>query len=60
MVNGQKVYLLRPYIAKYVDDNIDDIFNPERLIATDKVKEIFGRVVGSIAKKYYDFYYKGK
>jgi hypothetical protein len=56
---AKEVYLLRPYIAKYVDDNIDDIFNPERLIATDKVKEFFGRVVGSIAKKYYDFIIKG-
>jgi len=35
-------------------DFIDDIFNPERLIATDKVKEFFGRVVGNISKKYYE------
>lgn len=56
---AKEVQLLRSYIGKYIDDNIDDIIDPERLIATEKVKEFFGRVVGNIAKKYYDFIIKG-
>lgn len=56
---AKEVQLLRSYIGKYIDDNIDDIIDPERLIATEKVKEFLGRVVGNIAKKYYDFIIKG-
>ena len=46
---AKEVQLLRSYIGKYIDDNIDDIIDPERLIATEKVKEFLGRVVGNIA-----------
>lgn len=56
---AKEVELLRSYITKYLDDDIDDIFDSNRLIATDKVKELFGRVVGNISKKYYELIIKG-
>ena len=56
---AKEVELLRFYITKYLDDDIDDIFDSNRLIATDKVKELFGRVVGNISKKYYELIIKG-
>ncbi|WP_370800812.1 hypothetical protein [Veillonella parvula] len=56
---AKEVELLKAYITKYLDEDIYDIVDSNRLVATDKVKELFGRVVGSISKKYYKLIVKG-
>ena len=50
----QESQLVSGYIVKYLSANrINRSIFDENIVVTEEVKELFGRVIGSIAKKYY-------
>ncbi len=57
--SNKEVQILKNYVYKYVPQNNDSPYFNNRIIIDDKVKELFGRVTGSIAQKYYSFVKKG-
>lgn len=57
--SNKEVQILKNFIYKYVPQNNNSPYFNNRIIIDDKVKELFGRVTGSIAQKYYSFVKKG-
>jgi len=57
--SNKEVQILKNFIYKYVPQNNNSPYFNNRIIIDDKVKELFGRVTGSIAQKYYSFVRKG-
>lgn len=56
-INGTETKLIVDYIIKWVGDYERNIFS-NAIINNDKIKDLFGRVIGSISKKYYSLVYE--
>lgn len=56
--NDIEVALFREYLSKYTDVT-NSWFSQDCIIMTDKIKELLGRVIGSISHKYYQLIYEG-